>query len=89
MLNYMKGGSISAIVVAANFEKSGFHMIAMIIVIAELFFSAIATTRASVEIVAIIWKPGFKLSVSLRRVGDIMYQSITKLPMPPRRPLGI
>ena len=62
-------------------------MIAMIAAIAELFFSAIATIRASVEIVAIIWKPGFKLPVSLRRVADIMYQSITKLPMPPRRPL--
>ena len=61
----------------------------MIAAIAELFFSAIATIRASVEIVAIIWKPGFKLPVSLRQVADIMYQSIIKLPMPPRRPLGI
>ena len=64
-------------------------MIAMIAAIAELFFSAIAAIRASVAIVAIIWKPGFKLPVSLRQVADIMYQSITKLPMPLRRPLGI
>ena len=57
-------------------------MIAMIAAIAELFFSAIATIRASVEIVAIIWKPGFKLPVSLRQVADIMYQSITNCPCP-------
>ena len=53
------------------------------------FFLAIAAIRASVAIVAIIWKPGFKLPVSLRQVADILYQSITKLPMPLRRPLGI
>ena len=58
----------------------------MITAIAELFFSAIGAIRA---IVAIIWKTGFKLPVSLRQVADIMYQSITKLPMPPHRPLGI
>ena len=66
--------------------KPGFHMIAMIAAIAELFFPAIAAIRA---IVAITWKTGFKLPVSLRQVADIMYQSITKLPMPPHRPLGI
>ena len=38
------------------------------------FFLAIAAIRASVAIVAIIWKPGFKLPVSLRQVADIMYQ---------------
>ena len=53
----------------------------MIAAIAKRFFSAIAA------FVVIIWKPGFKLPVSLRQVADIMYQSITKLPMPPRRPL--
>ena len=62
---------------------------AMITAIAELFFSAIGAIRAIVAIVAIIWKTGFKLPVSLRQVADIMYQSITKLPMPPQRPLGI
>ena len=61
----------------------------MITAIAELFFSAIGAIRAIVAIVAIIWKTGFKLPVSLRQVADIMYQSITKLPMPPHRPLGI
>ena len=64
-------------------------MIAMIAAIAELFFSAIAAMRAIVAIVAIIWKTGFKLLVSLHQLADIMHQSITKLPMPPRRPLGI
>ena len=59
----------------------------MITAIAELFFSAIGAIRAIVAIVAIIWKTGFKLPVSLRQVADIMYQSITKLPM--HRPLGI
>ena len=61
-------------------------MIAMIAAIAEFCFSAIA---AIVAIVVIISKTGFKLPVSLRQVADIMYQSITKLPMPPRRPLVI
>ena len=61
----------------------------MIAAIAELFFSAIAAIRATVAIVAIIWKLGFTLPVSLRQVADIMYQSITKLPMPSHRPLGI
>ena len=42
----------------------------------ELFFLAIAAIRASVAIVAIIWKPGFKLPVSLRQVADIMYQPV-------------
>ena len=55
----------------------------------NFFFSAIAAIRAIVAIVAIIWKTDFKLPVSLRQVADIMYQSITKLPMPPQRPLGI
>ena len=70
LLNYMEGGSISSIVVDANSEKSGFRMIAMIAAIAELFFSAI------VAIVAIIWKSGFTLPVSLRQVADIMYQPV-------------
>ena len=42
----------------------------MIAAIAELFFSAI------VAIVAIIWKSGFTLPVSLRQVADIMYQPV-------------
>ena len=40
------------------------------------FFLVIAAIRASVAIVAIIWKPGFKLPVSLRQVADIMYQPV-------------
>ena len=51
-------------------------MIAMIAAIAELFFSAIAAIRASVAIVAIIWKTGFKIPVSLRQVAEIMYHAV-------------
>ena len=51
-------------------------MIAMIAAIAELFFSAIAAIRAIVAFVAIIWKPGFKLPVSLSQVADIMYRPV-------------
>jgi len=48
----------------------------MIAAIAELFFSAIAAIRAIVAFVAIIWKPGFKLPVSLRQVADIKYRPV-------------